>query len=123
MSRFDSSVTPEFLRGLSDAQLDDMYIQNYAAGNVGTYSAIEREIIERLSSVGSFVKGFFGSTRFPLYNGAGNFKQTVAAQESVADNAANVAGAIGGFSFKVLAPVITLGVIGLVIYFFVLKKR
>ena len=123
MSRFESSVTPDFLKGVSDNQLDDMYLQNFSAGNIGTTSVIESEIIDRLSSVGSFVKGFFGSTRFPLYNSRGNFKQSKVAKESVKDNAALVAGAIGGFSFKVLAPVIAVGVIGLIVYFYVLKKR
>lgn len=110
---------------VSDKQLDDMYATNFDAHYTNDYTEIGVEILTRLQSVGSFVKGIFGFSRFPKFDArqtADGFRQVEAAQGSVIDNAKNVADNIGGFSFKVFGPIAAAGVVLLIIYFVVSGK-
>jgi hypothetical protein len=86
------------LKSYPDIMLDDLYATNFDAGYVSDYTAVGLEILGRLQSVGSFVKGIFGFDRFPQYTArqkAGGFTQIDAARSSVADNASAVVNKIG----------------------------
>ena len=84
---------------LSDSDIDQAYAALYDNKDVVGYSVLAQEILDRLSNPWSFIRGVFGSTRFPLYDARGNFHQVEVAQSAVVDNTKKVAGSIT-FGFK-----------------------
>lgn len=109
---------------LSDNALDSAYALAYDTGDVNSASALEQEIVTRLENVSSFVGGFFGYKKFPLYDERGHFKQSAEAQTSVKENAKDVAVGIVDFTagsvWKIALPLIIIG--GLYIYITKVKK-
>ena len=110
------------LINVTDSQLDSMYANNFDAGYADT-NIIGFEIVDRLSNVSSFIQGLIGVNRFPLYNARGRFKQSDTAQTSVKDSAKNVADTIAGFSLGVFGPVAAAGIVILIIYFVIMKRK
>lgn len=103
-------------KALSDNALDSAYVN---AVDAQTRSIVSLEIIDRLSSVRSFITGTLGFTRFPKYNaGVASFKQVDAAQVSVSDNAKNVVSGIGTNLWSIALPIIIV-----VVILYVLSKK
>ena len=120
---------------LSDADLDALYSTTYSAfASASIYdkttlsialSGIASEIIDRLINVSSFITGFFGFTKFPLYDAIQKadpslkgFQQSTVAQTAVSQNASqlatNVTSAVKwGLSGTAL---VAAGLVGLYIY-------
>jgi len=122
-------MTPADAAALDDASLDTAYAAAFDSNDVSTASLLENEIITRLQSVGSFLEGIVGYSRFPLYSARGHFNQTGAAQSSVATAAANVGtaavngvGAVVGGITSAFLPVLLIGVAVAWFYFTKVKK-
>lgn len=92
---------------LSDAELDDLYSSTFDSYQTSTGAAQiawatsmqlqSMDILDRLSSVTSFITGFFGSSKFPKYDAIQKthpnlkgFQQVTTAQTSVKTAAGNV---------------------------------
>lgn len=100
------------LQALSDSDLDTAYAAYFDVKDTATYTQLGSEIVNRLTSVFSFVQGVFGGTRFPLWEARqAYFKQTVAAQSSVANSAANVAGTAKDYMLGIGVPLVATAVI------------
>jgi hypothetical protein len=114
-------------QNLSDAELDIAYAAAFDANNGASVNSYAQEILTRLQTVGSFIEGVFGYTRFPLYNARGAFHQAQIAQSAMKESAVTLATDAAGAAqsaiwrgLQILAPVL---VIGGVVFFYVYVKR
>lgn len=102
---------------MSDSELDAAFAKAFDAKNTREYIPLNSEILDRLQSVGSFITGWFGAKRFPLFDARGNFQQVEAVREAVKTSAGNVAGNISFGVKGAIALIVFVGVIILVLKF------
>lgn len=101
--------------GLSDAALDAAFAASFDKGDVFAIQYYGAEIIDRLTSVWSFVAGAFGAQRFPLYEARARFSQSGAARGSLGDSAADVSKGIAAAGMPVAGVVAVIGLIAVVV--------